>query len=85
MQFFMPSTASLQTVQTLYIAYYGRPADPKGLQFWADQLDQADGDLTAILEDFGNSSEFIDAFGELDPDSVKPAPTLPPSPPASIF
>jgi hypothetical protein len=52
-------------VQKAYIAYYGRPADPAGLSFWIDRLEQAAGDLGAIIEDFGNSIEFVERFGNL--------------------
>lgn len=45
------------TVQTAYIAYYGRPADPAGLAFWVNQLQAAGGNLDAIINAFGNSAE----------------------------
>ncbi len=35
----MATAQSIQRVQELYIAYYGRPADPEGLEYWADRLD----------------------------------------------
>ncbi|WP_224040262.1 DUF4214 domain-containing protein, partial [Paraburkholderia unamae] len=44
-------------VQQAYIAYYGRPADPAGLIYWANQLNQAGGDLNQIINAFGNSAE----------------------------
>src|SRR5690606_15854261 len=44
-------------VQKIYIAYYGRPADPVGLNFWANKVDEAGGDLTEIIDAFGNSAE----------------------------
>jgi len=31
-------TANEQLVQKMYIAFYGRPADPQGLKYWASQL-----------------------------------------------
>lgn len=52
-------------IQQLYIAYYGRPADPSGLIFWSEQLDQNNGDLDAIMDAFGTSEEFDNRFGEL--------------------
>lgn len=45
------------TIQSLYLAFYGRPADPAGLAFWTGQLDRADGDLGAILTPFIGSAE----------------------------
>ncbi|CAG9271009.1 conserved hypothetical protein [Paraburkholderia unamae] len=50
-------------VQKAYIAYYGRPADPAGLVYWANQLDQAGGDLNSIINAFGNSQESIALYG----------------------
>lgn len=60
----MASQTSLDLTQLMYVAYYGRPADPGGLTFWADSFD-ASADLTAQLAEFGNSQEFIDGFGTL--------------------
>jgi cyclophilin family peptidyl-prolyl cis-trans isomerase len=53
-------------VQTMYVAYYGRPGDEGGIHFWANQLEDADGDLSAIIDSFGNSEEFQSRFGEFD-------------------
>lgn len=52
-------------VQKIYIAYYGRPADEVGLSFWEGQLTDAGGDLGAIMDSFGRSSEFDSRFGGL--------------------
>ncbi len=49
-------------VQKIYIAYYGRPADNTGLDYWVEQLDRTGGNLTAIIEAFGTSGEFTDRF-----------------------
>ncbi len=53
------------TVQDIYIAYYGRPADPDGEAYWRTQLEQADGNLDAVIDAFGTSPEFTDRFGDL--------------------
>ncbi|MGY8526631.1 DUF4214 domain-containing protein [Paracidovorax citrulli] len=50
-------------IQQAYIAYYGRPADPEGLEYWAGQLDQAGGDLAVIVDAFGNSEESQELYG----------------------
>ncbi len=60
----MASSSSRSTVQKAYIAYYGRPADPGGLTYWANRLEE-EGSLSAIIESFGNSEEFISRFGGL--------------------
>ncbi|TEA69485.1 sugar ABC transporter ATP-binding protein, partial [Allopusillimonas ginsengisoli] len=50
----MATSAYHDEVQKIYIAYYGRPADPVGLNFWAGKLDAAAGDLSEIIDAFGN-------------------------------
>lgn len=52
------------TVHSFYLAFYGRPADPAGLRFWAKQLDNADGDLSTITGAFAYSQEARLRFGE---------------------
>lgn len=56
-QKFNSTASSQEQVQKAFIAYYGRPADPSGLSYWATQLDTAGGNWSAIIESFGNSSE----------------------------
>ena len=48
-----------------YIAYYGRPADPLGMYYWADRLVE-EGSLSSIIEAFGESEEFDQRFGSFD-------------------
>ena len=55
-----------QIIQNAYLAYYGRPADPAGLDYWAGRLKEAGGNLDEIIAAFGNSAEFTDRFGQLD-------------------
>lgn len=52
-------------LQKVYVAYYGRPGDPAGVGWWAEQLAAAGGDLTAIIQQFGYSDEFNDEYGSL--------------------
>lgn len=63
----MATQASLTTIQSLYVAYYGRPADPEGLLFWANQLDNSQGNLAAIINAFGTSDEYTNRFGNNSP------------------
>lgn len=51
------------SVQSLYIAYYGRPADPAGLNYWTDRAN-AEG-LDAVVNAFGNSEEATNLYGNL--------------------
>jgi hypothetical protein len=59
----MPTQASLDKVQELFIAYYGRPADLAGQTYWADELEASS--LEAIINRFATSAEFDEQYGEL--------------------
>lgn len=52
-------------IQQLYITYYGRPADPEGLAYWAQRLEDNGGNLGTVMDAFGNSVEFDTRFGGL--------------------
>jgi len=52
-------SAYYSQIQKVYVAYYGRPADPSGLQYWAAQLVANGGNLVSIINAFGNSAESI--------------------------
>ena len=43
--------------QQLYVAYYGRPADPVGLAFWTGEFMNSS-NLDAALAEFGTSAEY---------------------------
>lgn len=49
--------ATTQTIQKMYIAYFGRPADTIGLQYWADKTE------AQIIAGFSASSESQALFG----------------------
>ena len=53
-------------VQKAYVSYYGRPADPAGLAYWAARMDAEGGSLNAIIAAFGYSDEFNRRYGGLD-------------------
>lgn len=57
------STLSLDKVQKLYIAYFGRPADPVGLEFWASKVDAASGSESEVIAGFSASNESQALFG----------------------
>ena len=61
----MANAAYTDTVQKVYIAYYGRAADPVGLAYWEDQLTANNGDLASIMNSFGTSPEATTLFGSL--------------------
>ena len=58
---YVGTTASYNLAQNLYIAYYGRPADPAGRAYWAGQADLAGG-FDNVVDAFGNSSEYNGRF-----------------------
>jgi D-alanyl-D-alanine carboxypeptidase len=55
-----------EQVQTMYVAYYGRPGDPGGVDFWAQRLMDSGGELSAIIDAFGSSAEYNERFAALD-------------------
>ena len=61
----MAYTDYLNTVEKMYIAYYQRPADPVGLIYWAEKLDQANGDMHEIIDAFANSTEAQSLYGNM--------------------
>jgi len=44
-------------VQTMFIAYFGRPADPGGLSYYSNLMFTQNGSYAAMLDDFWNSTE----------------------------
>lgn len=54
------------TVNSLYLAFYGRPADPAGLKFWSQALAANNGDAGAIIGAFATSQEAQTRFGSDD-------------------
>lgn len=59
----MAASAYFDTIQKMYIAYFGRPADPIGLDFWANKVDAAAGNLDAVINGFAASNESQALFG----------------------
>jgi len=59
------SANSNEWVQKAYVAYYGRPADPVGLSYWASRMDAEGGSLSSIIAAFGYSDEFTRRYGGL--------------------
>lgn len=68
----MATESSKTAVQKLYLAYYGRPADPSGLEFWAGRLDSQGGALNGILDSFATSAEATKNFaGKSNQDLIR--------------
>ena len=64
------STYSRDYVQKAYVAYYGRPADPGGQNYWAVRMDAEGQSLNAIIGAFGYSEEFNRRYGGLSYDAL---------------
>lgn len=58
----MATTVSLDDIQGLYIAYFNRPADYKGLLFWQSAANAAGGDINAVANAFAASTEYTTLF-----------------------
>ncbi|MDN4037567.1 DUF4214 domain-containing protein [Massilia sp. YIM B02443] len=54
----------VSTIQSAYLAFYGRPADPEGLAFWSAALAANNGNFSAISVDFAHSAETQVRFGD---------------------
>ena len=63
MAFEFNDLTSSEKVSAIYVAFYGRAADPAGRDFWRNQLEDAGGDLTQIIDAFGDSEETEQRFG----------------------
>jgi hypothetical protein len=58
----MAASDYVTDVQGLYVAYYGRWADVSGLDYWTRVVDADDGDLDAMINQFGNSDEYLETY-----------------------
>ncbi|RBA52997.1 hypothetical protein DQ403_20260 [Stutzerimonas zhaodongensis] len=59
----MASEAQLNTLQQLYIAYFGRPAEPSGVTYWEGRID-AGTSLDDVANAFTTADEFVAAYGD---------------------
>lgn len=57
-------------VQELYVAYFGRPADPAGLAFWSEKLQDKVVSHDDIAAAFAQTGEYRAAYGHLDTRAV---------------
>lgn len=61
-----PSTSTVAPkIERLYRAYFDRPADQGGLDFWLEQF-VAGADLGTLSQEFVGSTEFQNTYGSLD-------------------
>lgn len=57
------ATDYINEVQKLYVAYFSRPADPAGLAFWADKLQNDPNGYQNIAQAFSASAEYQATYG----------------------
>jgi len=60
----LASNESLDLAQQMYVAYYGRPGDHGGIDWWASKFDSSNS-IDSVLSSFGSSAEFEGNFGAL--------------------
>jgi hypothetical protein len=58
------TAATILQTKKMFIAYYGRPADVGGLEYWADRIE--DEGVSFVANAFGTSEEFSANYGSLD-------------------
>ncbi|AHF97646.1 hypothetical protein DESACE_00235 [Desulfurella acetivorans A63] len=66
-QNFLNNMNNQNTIQSLYMAFYDRPADPAGLQYWSNVLSQNANNINAILPSFASSQESATLYGNVPP------------------
>jgi S-layer protein len=54
---------SQNLIQNLYVAYYGRPADANGMNYWAYLLEASGGNVGNLVPAFANSPEATALYG----------------------
>jgi len=62
--------ATTQQVQALYIAYFGRPADPTGLAFWADGESSSTAQLDELADAIATSPEYKEVVAGLSVEAI---------------
>ena len=66
----MAAATYFDTVQKIYIAFYQRPADPAGLKYWAERIEVAGGDATAVVTAFATSPEAVALYGAINATTI---------------
>ena len=62
--------ATAYQVQFLYIAYFGRPADPDGLAFWANGVEGTNEELVQLGDAFAQTPEYLATIHGLSMDQI---------------
>lgn len=56
----------VEAVQKLYVAYFGRPADTAGLDYWTNVVENNAGETAAVSATFAKEPEYTDLFKGLN-------------------
>lgn len=56
-----------EDVQKIFIAYFGRPADPSGLAFWEWDFVENASSLDTVKSAFGEGEEYLSSIGLTEP------------------
>lgn len=59
------ATTYYTDIQKLYVAYFNRPADPKGLAFWETAVEAAKGSTAGVAAEFAKQAEYTAAYSSL--------------------
>lgn len=60
--FSLNTTTYQDWIQKLYLAFFSRPADPGGFNYYAQKLDQGGADILGIAMGFGASPEYVETY-----------------------
>lgn len=60
------ATTYYAQIQQLYVAYFNRPADVAGLQYWETVVENAKGSTAAVSAAFAASAEYKAAYANMD-------------------
>lgn len=66
----MAAATYFTQIQQIYIAFYQRPADPTGFKYWAERLDLAGGNLSAVIDAFATSPEAALRYGPINAQTI---------------
>ena len=66
----MAASDYFNQIQQLYVAYFGRPADPEGQSYWAAEAANSNGNLSPIIANFAISAESNTLLGNLSSSQI---------------
>ena len=66
----MAAATYFDAVQKIYIAFYQRPADPAGLQYWSQFADSKGGNLSVVVDSFANGPEATALYGAINASTI---------------